>query len=202
MSNYHPINLYYILQKIASKALVNRFQEVLNVCIDEAQSVFVSGRLISNIIVVAYEVLHIMKHHRSGKEGTFPLKLNMSKAYNRVELGFIQAMLLKLGFSSSWVRNIMRFITSVSHSVIQNGMVWEWFRPFRGLRQGDPLSPCPFLICGEGLSALLRKTDHEGRVKGVRVARGALRITHLLFVDNSLISGDATPLGARIFCRY
>lgn len=80
MMNFCPISLCNILYKIASKASVNRFQEVLQFYIDEAQSAFVPGRLISNNIVVAYEILHFMKNRRFGKEGSFSLKLDMSKA--------------------------------------------------------------------------------------------------------------------------
>ncbi|XP_012453593.1 uncharacterized protein LOC105775646 [Gossypium raimondii] len=66
MMNFHPLSLCNVLYKIASKALVNRFQEVLQFCIDEAQSAFVSGRLLSNNIVAAYEIFHSMKNRRFG----------------------------------------------------------------------------------------------------------------------------------------
>ncbi|KAH1098734.1 hypothetical protein J1N35_015655 [Gossypium stocksii] len=85
MMNFCPISLCNVLYKIASNALVNRFQEVLQFCIDEAQSAFVPGRPISDNIVAAYEFFHSMKNRTSGNEGSFALKLDMSKAYDRIE---------------------------------------------------------------------------------------------------------------------
>lgn len=85
MLNFHPISLCNILYKIASKALVNKFQEVIGFCIDEAQSAFIPGRLIFDNIIVAYEILHSMKNSRVGKEGSFALKLDISKAYDHVK---------------------------------------------------------------------------------------------------------------------
>lgn len=70
--------------KISSKAIVNQFQEVLDLCVDEVQSAFVPGQLNSDNIVAAYEILHSMKK-KTKKVGSFGLKLDMSKAYNRVE---------------------------------------------------------------------------------------------------------------------
>ncbi|MBA0792877.1 hypothetical protein Gohar_017338, partial [Gossypium harknessii] len=81
---------------------------VLHFCIDEAQSAFVLSRLISDNILAAYEVLHSMKKRRLGKQGSFALKLNMSKAYDRVEWPFIKLMLRKMGYSELWVQKIMR----------------------------------------------------------------------------------------------
>ncbi|XP_052484776.1 uncharacterized protein LOC105795648 [Gossypium raimondii] len=142
------------------------FQEVLRFCIDEAQSAFVPGRLTSDNIVAAYEILHSIKNRRFGKEGLFALKLDMSKAYNCIEWRLIEKMLLKMGFSVNWVERIMWFITSVTYSVVVNGRV------------GDKLA------------------ESSGAIKGARVMRGPLRVTHLLFSDDSLIFGDATAMKA------
>jgi hypothetical protein len=57
----------------------------------------------------------------------------------------------------------------------------------RGLRQGDPISPYLFLICGEAFSCLLNAADVDGRLKGIKVAPNAPSFNHLLFADDSLI---------------
>jgi hypothetical protein len=59
-------------------------------------------------------------------------------------------------------------------------------QPSRGLRQGDPLSPYLFLLCAERLSALLSSTESVGRITGVPMAVGGVKISHLLFVDDSI----------------
>lgn len=64
--------------------------------------------------------------------------------------------------------------------------------PSRGLRQGDPLSPYLFLLCAEGFTALLAKSEKEGRLNGVGICRSAPRVSHLLFVDDSLLFCQAS----------
>ncbi|GMI81993.1 hypothetical protein HRI_001868600 [Hibiscus trionum] len=189
MSHFRPISLCNVLFKIISKVLVNRFQAVLHLCIDESQSAFVPGRLITDNVLAAFEIIHSMRSKRVGKKGHFALKLDMSKAYDRVEWPFIEAMMKKMGFSQQWISLIMLCISSVSYSVVLNGQVGQSFTPTRGLRQGDPLSPYLFLLCGEGLSSLLRQ---EQSGIGIRITRSAPRVSHLFFADDSLIFGEVT----------
>lgn len=65
--------------------MVSRFKNVLDKCIDEAQATFVLGRQITDNALIAYEVLHSLKKKWDGTKGYFALKLDMSKAYNRVK---------------------------------------------------------------------------------------------------------------------
>lgn len=97
MFHFKPIILCNAIYKITSKVLVNRFQEVLHLCIDEAESAFVMGCLISDNIVAAYEILHSLRNRRLGQQGLFALKLDMSKAFDSVEWHFIEVMLLRMG---------------------------------------------------------------------------------------------------------
>ncbi|GMI76000.1 hypothetical protein HRI_001269300 [Hibiscus trionum] len=197
MTQFRPIALCNVLYKIISKMLATRMQEALQFCIDEAQSAFLPGRLISDNILLTYEILHSLKNKRSGKQGTFALKLDMSKAYDRVEWSFVEEMLRKMGFADQWISTIMRFITYVSYSVIANDRIGQKFSPGRGIRQGDPISPYLFLICSEGLSALLRLAAQHHSLVGVRINRRAPFISHLLFADDSIVFGTATTQGAR-----
>ena len=64
--------------------------------------------------------------------------------------------------------------------------------PTRGLCQGDPISPYLFLLCAEGLTAMLRREESEGLINGVSVCREAPRISHLLFADDCIIFGKAS----------
>lgn len=92
----------------------------------------------------------------------------------------------------------MRCVTTTSFSVIVNGSCGDRFMPSRGLHQGDPLSPFLFLICSEGLSALMRLAMTEGRIKRVKATRQVPSISHLLFVDDSVLFGGATIEGASV----
>ena len=85
VTEFRPISLCNVLYKIYSKVLANRLKKILPSLITEHQSAFAKDRLISNNIMVAFETLHHMKNHRSGRHGFMALKLDMSKAYDRVE---------------------------------------------------------------------------------------------------------------------
>ncbi|KAA3468319.1 reverse transcriptase [Gossypium australe] len=189
-----------------AKTIDNHFREVLEKCIDGEQSAFVPGRLISDNVLLAYEILHTLKRKKLGKKGWMAVKLDMSKAYDRVEWSFVQEIMRKMGFDPNWINSIMNCIATVSYSVVLNGQAGDIFHPSRGLRQGVPLSPFLFLICGEGLSSLMKKSIQEGHLKGVKASRRGPQISHLLFADDYILFGEANERGAgfikRVLCEY
>jgi hypothetical protein len=72
-------------------------------------------------VLVAFEALHSMNGRKKGHEGCMTLKLNMSKAYDRVEWEFLERLVEKLGFDPKWIAMIMTCVRTVSYSVLVNG---------------------------------------------------------------------------------
>ena len=186
-TEFRPISLCNVVYKLISKVLANRLKKILPSIISETQSAFVPGRLITDNIFVAFESLHHMSTQRHGKTGHMALKLDMSKAYDRVEWTYLEAIMLKMGFQSTWVNLIMECVRTVSFSILVNGSPHGYFSPSRGLRQGDPLSPYLFLLCAEGLHGLLSQAENIGQIQGLSLCCNGPRLTHLFFADDCLL---------------
>ncbi|CAA7020953.1 unnamed protein product [Microthlaspi erraticum] len=186
MSEFRPISLCNVSYKIISKILCRRLKRFLPKLISETQSAFVAKRLITDNILIAQEAFHALRTNPSCKTKFMAVKTDMSKAYDRVEWTFLEALMLKMGFSEKWVSWIRACISSVSYQVLLNGEAKGHINPTRGLRQGDPLSPFLFIILMEALVAQLKGAEEEGRITGLKIARNCPAISHLLFADDSL----------------
>ncbi|KAL5552000.1 hypothetical protein UlMin_002176 [Ulmus minor] len=190
ITEFRSISLCNVLYKIISKMLANRLRKIMDSVISQEQSAFIPGRLISDNAIIGFECLHAIKRQKT-KKNFLALKLDMAKAYDRVEWGFIYKIMNKLGFSEVWTNKIMACISSVSYSFQFNGQRVGHLIPSRGLRQGDPLSPYLFLLCGEGLSSLLHHYEQSGLIQGLRCGLRGPTISHLFFADDSLLFFEA-----------
>lgn len=134
MTDLRPISLCNVAYKVISKVLANRLKRVINGIISETQSAFIPGRLITDNIMLSYEVMHFMKRKTKRKKGWMALNLDMSKAYDRVEWGFLKAMLTKIGFSSNLVALFMSCVTSAHYQICHAGREFGSIQPERGIR--------------------------------------------------------------------
>jgi hypothetical protein len=184
--DFRPISLCNVILKIITKTMANRLKLILPDVISQNQSAFVPGRMITDNTLVAYEVFHFFNQSTS-KKGYMGIKTDMAKAYDRVEWPFLQTTLETMGFPQHMTDTIMRCVRSVSFSILLNGKPTKSFKPKKGLRQGDPLSPYLFILCANVFSGLITKAQMDKEIHGVKVAHGAPAISHLLFADDSLL---------------
>ncbi|CAL1371133.1 unnamed protein product [Linum trigynum] len=173
--------------------MADRLANLLPNIVSEGQNAFIKERQIVDNVLLGHELMHYLKIKKQGKKGYMALKVDMEKAYDRVEWPFLLAVLEKIGFNSTWRGWIRECLTSTSFSVLMNGTPSGYFSPTRGLRQGDPLSPLLFVLCTEGFAALLRKAIAEHKLEGVKVAPRAPRISHLFFADDSYLFLRGSP---------
>lgn len=191
MGDLRPIALCNVVYKILTKVLANRLKLILGNIISESQSAFVLGRAIIDNVIVAYEMQHFMKRKKQGNNGLVALKVDMSKAYDRVEWEFLRRIMAKLAFCNRWINWVMTCISTVSLNILDDGVDIEQVIPRRGLRQGDPLSPYLFIMVAKGLSALIRRAENRGDFHGITIARGAPKVSHLFFADDSFFFFNA-----------
>eukprot|EP00253_Pinus_taeda_P013921 PITA_13921 len=186
--DFRPISLCNCIYKIIAKVIAIRLVPILSRNISIEQFGFLDGRQIHEAIGVAQEVIHNVKQKK--KKGVV-LKIDLSKAYDRINWLYLRLLLTHLGFNYSFISWIMGCISNVSFVVLINGAASPFFKSQRGLRQGCPLSPLLFLLVAEGLSRLILKARRTDKIKGIEVAIN-LYISHLLFVDDILIFSNGS----------
>lgn len=113
MKDLQPISLCNVIYKILSKTLVNRLAKVIGKCASEEQSAFVIGRSIMDNALIAIEIIHFLKCKKKGLKGDASLKLDISKAYDRVSWTYLRDVLLKMGVDDQWVRWKLMCVSSV-----------------------------------------------------------------------------------------
>ena len=158
---FRPIGLCNTLYKIVTKLLVQRLKAFLLNLKHPFQASFVLGRKASDNVILTQEIIHTISTSKSKSE-LMALKIDLEKAFNRMEWSFIYHIICWFKFPKDWVDLIMSCITSSNLSVLVNGERTDFFSLSRGILQGDPLSPYLFILCMEYLAALI-ETENSCR---------------------------------------
>lgn len=197
LSQFRPISLCNVIVNAISKILANRLKLVMDKLVGVGKTSFIPGRSSTDNVIVAQELFHTLKKRRGRKAG-FILKVDLEKAYDRVDWGFLRAVWEHTGFGTTFRNLIMDTITTTSLSVCWNGDTLPPFRPSRGLRQGDPLSPYLFVLCMEVLGQSIVRSVHSGAWKPVAASPRGPGVSHLFFADDLLLYGEASFSQARL----
>ncbi|XP_042067142.1 uncharacterized protein LOC121810441 [Salvia splendens] len=191
--DFRPISLCNVTNKIITKILASRLAPLLPLVIAPNQSGFIKGRLLSDNALLAQELINDLGKELSsrGRSPNLALKLDMAKAYDRVQWPFLLKVLDTMGFSQTWVDMIRRCISSCWFSVLVNGGPAGFFQSSRGLRQEDPLSPSLFVLAADYLSRCLDRLIKGDREMVYRCRKKAPIITHLSYADDIIIFSRA-----------
>ena len=195
LNDYRPISLIGCVYKVVSKLLANRLALILPQLIDERQSAFMKGRHILHGVMIANEVIAEAK---SKNKPCMFFKVDFEKAYDSVSWGFLNYMMLRMGFCERWRKWIHGCLATASVSILINGSPTSEFAPKRGLRQGDPLAPLLFNLVAEGLTGLMRTAISKNLYSSYQVGSLKEDINILQYADDTLFFGNALSANVRV----
>ncbi|XP_074290971.1 uncharacterized protein LOC141617705 [Silene latifolia] len=188
---FKPIACCNIVYKCIAKLLCNSLGQVLPDIVSCNQGAFIKGRTILENVLICQDLVRLYKRRSASPRCL--LKIDLRKAYDTVEWGFVQAMLQKLNFPTGFIVMLMTYISSPSYSLALNVNNFGFFKGQRGLRQGDPLSPPIFTLCMEYLSRILAMVSHQDSFKYHPLCNST-RINNLIFADDLLLFCKGTEL--------
>ena len=197
---FRPIGFCNTLYKTITKILVLKLKPFLNDLIHLFQASFIPRRKASDNVIMVQEIIHSMLLSHS-KIGYMAVKIDLEKAYDRLEWSFIRLTLQFFKFPSDWINLIMSCVSSTTLSVLVNGERLTEFVPSRGIRQGNPLSPYLFIMCMEYLAWLIQVKVEGGNWIGVKPARTGPASTHLFFTDNLVLFAKANSKSCQAINR-
>jgi hypothetical protein len=190
--DFRPISLIYSFAKLVTKILANRLGPYLQDPVAANQSAFIRGRSIhDNFMLVQQSIKFLHKRKMS-----LLLKLDISKAFDSVSWAFLLKILTHLGFGPVWRNLISNLLFTSSTEVLLNGSPGNHFFHWRGLRQGDPLSPMLFVMVMDVLSSLFRVAENRGLLQGLGGADVRSRVS--IYADDVVLF--IKPIEADLNC--
>lgn len=158
------------------------------------QTTFIVGRNITDVIHQTQELLH--EYHLDKGPARCAVKVDLCKAFDTVNWGFIITALEAIGILANMVGWIQECIMLPYFSIGMNGSLFGFFKATRGLRQGGPLSLYLFILTMEGLSGIMKRASCSNQYRYHWRCRKN-QITHLNFADNLMLfcHGDIQSVG-------
>lgn len=186
---FRPISLCNVLYKCLSKIIVQRLKNKLTYLVSPYQVSFVPGRNIHDNVIIVNEMVHSMRR-KKGKKGFMAIKIDLAKAYDRMSWAYMRKVLDDLQCPAELSERIMLCVTTTSTKILWHGEKLEPFKPSRGLRQGDPISPYLFVLGMDKLTHLILDSVSERKWRGMRAGRRGPFITHMMFADDLVLFAE------------
>jgi hypothetical protein len=186
---FRPIALCNVIYNLLTKVIARRLKPILPTIIFLEQSGYMECRQILDNVILSHKVIHSLQ---KTKTPGMLLKLDLSKAFDKISWEYMQAMHLSFGFDQGWVTWIVNLTSLAFFSLLINGIPSKPFSPSRGIRQGDPLSPFLFIILAEGLSRSIHAAIETKLLTGLSLHGISPPISHSQFVDDTLLMGSPT----------
>ncbi|GJT25273.1 reverse transcriptase [Tanacetum coccineum] len=137
-------------------------------------------------MVITNEDFHYIRHNNKGNQRLMTLKLDLNKAFDRVEWDFLAATLKKIKFADRWCQWILACLISYELEFLIHGDSIGNIKPTRGIQQGDPLSPYLFIIIADVVSRMVSKAVDNSLVSGIKMARTCPIISHIFFAGQNI----------------
>ncbi|GJY74257.1 RNA-directed DNA polymerase, eukaryota [Tanacetum coccineum] len=186
VSDYRPISLIGSVYKVVTKILATRLAPIIPDIISDTQSAFLAKRNILDGPFILNELLSWCKKYN--KQAMF-FKVDFAKAFDCVRWDYLLDVMKSFGFGPNWCRWIQGTLSSARASVLVNGSPTDEFSFYRGLKQGDPLSPFLFILIMESLHLSMIRASSNGLFRGLCL-NGSLSVSHLFYADDAMFIGE------------
>jgi hypothetical protein len=184
IQQFRPICLLNCLYKLITKTLTIRIEPFAKKLIHPTQSAFMKGRNIMSGVLALHEILH---ETQIRKECGVIFKIDFEKAYDKVNWDLLFTCLKARGFNETWCGWIKQVVQGGTVSVKINNKIGPYIKSYKGVRQGDPLSPILFNFVADCLTRMILQVQDSGLIVGLADHIIPHGVAVLQYADDTII---------------
>lgn len=194
IQQFRPICLLNCLYKLITKVLTIKIEPFAPQLIHANQTAFMKGRNIASGIMCLHEIMHETKRR---KETGILFKIDFEKAYDKVSWKLLFDCLHMRGFNDKWCDWIKQDVTGGTVCIKINNSLGPYIKSFKGVRQGDPLSPILFNFAADCLTRMVIRAQMNGLLTGLVSHIIPAGVAILQYVDDTILCLKHDLDGAR-----